>query len=604
MVTTRTSPTLYDVLGTTPSVGAAELKAAFKRRALALHPDKGGTKEAFHQVMLAFETLADPARRARYDGRALRQRSQLAGRQPASEAPPEPEVPQRPRRGAAAPSKRQRRGSAAFRARQRAAPKATKECEAAWSAPEEDIWLSKVLSRLFFKLRRLPEDRRRAILTECFSQAQRLELERWVSSRREQARGLGLSERAQSSSSSSLASSDAEDDCQTHVVAWSGLKSDDRDAGCAGDNGETSEGSEGDEFAALEDAKDDPSVGGESWGDAGGVLLAADTAMQPHLADVRHDAWASKPGRGSSGQRGLLKFQLGGHTYYQAVRAIDMMVLCSPRARDLAAVIDYHLVLTDVACKLKAKDSIGSPTFESSFKSILSGSLEEHGMTLDAFRLTMYCQLSKQFWIGKHVLYTPRYRCVDTALRVVRCLSPFKTQNGIQGKLYLGLDESKINEFQRNWEEFKEAYLHVCSEGCLDTARIAQRLQRLEDENLPHRERERDRALERWSCRAMRREDRHSQRWRNAYRGDRRGCSAACRERGVRELLERWRRREDRRRRRAMRRTFSQEERKEKRRAAEVRREELRRRKERRRAMAWRKDITMGEILGCKGARH
>ncbi|CAE8593298.1 unnamed protein product [Polarella glacialis] len=60
---------LYQVLGCEPGALFAELRAGFKRRALSVHPDKGGSKEAFQQVLAAFETLADPAARATYDRR-------------------------------------------------------------------------------------------------------------------------------------------------------------------------------------------------------------------------------------------------------------------------------------------------------------------------------------------------------------------------------------------------------------------------------------------------------------------------------------------------------------------------------------------------------
>ncbi|CAE8726479.1 unnamed protein product [Polarella glacialis] len=63
---------LYQVLGCKQGALFAELRACFKRRALSVHPDKGGSKEAFQQVLAAFETLADPVARATYD-RNLRQ---------------------------------------------------------------------------------------------------------------------------------------------------------------------------------------------------------------------------------------------------------------------------------------------------------------------------------------------------------------------------------------------------------------------------------------------------------------------------------------------------------------------------------------------------
>ncbi|CAE8651006.1 unnamed protein product, partial [Polarella glacialis] len=60
---------LYQVLGCEQGALFAELRACFKRRALSVHPDKGGSKEAFQQVLAAFETLADPVARANYDRR-------------------------------------------------------------------------------------------------------------------------------------------------------------------------------------------------------------------------------------------------------------------------------------------------------------------------------------------------------------------------------------------------------------------------------------------------------------------------------------------------------------------------------------------------------
>ena len=62
---------LYRVLGLDPAASKDEVRAAYKRQALAAHPDKGGSKEAFHAVTRAFETLHDDAARAGYDRRLL-----------------------------------------------------------------------------------------------------------------------------------------------------------------------------------------------------------------------------------------------------------------------------------------------------------------------------------------------------------------------------------------------------------------------------------------------------------------------------------------------------------------------------------------------------
>lgn len=57
----------YDALGVLRSAKAAEIHAAYRRRALATHPDKGGDPQDFRRVKLAFEELVDGARRAAYD---------------------------------------------------------------------------------------------------------------------------------------------------------------------------------------------------------------------------------------------------------------------------------------------------------------------------------------------------------------------------------------------------------------------------------------------------------------------------------------------------------------------------------------------------------
>ena len=62
-----TQKAFYNVLQVDQSATLGDIKLAFKRRALQVHPDKGGSKEEFHLVYQALETLADPAARQKYD---------------------------------------------------------------------------------------------------------------------------------------------------------------------------------------------------------------------------------------------------------------------------------------------------------------------------------------------------------------------------------------------------------------------------------------------------------------------------------------------------------------------------------------------------------
>ncbi len=62
----------YSILQVGPTATAAEIRAAYRRAALACHPDKGGRADHFHNVVRAFETLSNEAIRASYDCRRAR----------------------------------------------------------------------------------------------------------------------------------------------------------------------------------------------------------------------------------------------------------------------------------------------------------------------------------------------------------------------------------------------------------------------------------------------------------------------------------------------------------------------------------------------------
>ncbi|GJJ12450.1 hypothetical protein Clacol_006692 [Clathrus columnatus] len=59
----------YDLLEVSVDANDSDLKKAYRKKALRLHPDKGGDPELFKEVTHAYEVLSDPQKRSIYDTR-------------------------------------------------------------------------------------------------------------------------------------------------------------------------------------------------------------------------------------------------------------------------------------------------------------------------------------------------------------------------------------------------------------------------------------------------------------------------------------------------------------------------------------------------------
>ena len=155
------SDDLYTLLQVKQHATAEEIKAAFKKRALEVHPDKGGSKEAFHLVYRALETLSDPEARKRYDGRHG--------------------VPSGMSSTPRSASGKMRRPQ--FCSKFPFAKQHSKKSNAGGGdrkTQPQRAYVTRCIAEVHYLLKQLPRDVRFEVIRKEFSQQQRLLLEKWM----------------------------------------------------------------------------------------------------------------------------------------------------------------------------------------------------------------------------------------------------------------------------------------------------------------------------------------------------------------------------------------------------------------------------------------
>lgn len=67
----------YQILGVPPTASKEAIRKAFRRRSMETHPDRGGVREDFEAVKLAYRILSDKERRARFDATGVAEDDQV-----------------------------------------------------------------------------------------------------------------------------------------------------------------------------------------------------------------------------------------------------------------------------------------------------------------------------------------------------------------------------------------------------------------------------------------------------------------------------------------------------------------------------------------------
>eukprot|EP00928_Gymnodinium_smaydae_P083110 TRINITY_DN66371_c0_g1_i1.p1 TRINITY_DN66371_c0_g1~~TRINITY_DN66371_c0_g1_i1.p1 ORF type:complete len:573 (+),score=62.66 TRINITY_DN66371_c0_g1_i1:67-1719(+) len=452
----------YGILGVTPAFTAEALRLAFKRQALRQHPDKGGSKEAFHQIMLAYETLSDPHERARYDRRMARKASSHAGNAPLHTADQrkrkraEVVAATGPGSGAkcSAPDKEGFVGSAGH-------AHSAERKQGGWDEKSAGRQMQR-MERMYSLLGKMQPATRHRLFTMEFSQEERLKLEAWI----ERKRAGGTDSRG--SLGDPVLADDAED-CDDESSATDT---------CSEKSFPTHEG-------AIEN-------GDDSSCDEVDEPLAMICDAIPNGGSQSTDRWTRNR---SLKVRGI-KTELLGYRAFCYISFVKITSHCVPL---LPHALELLVSLTDAKQKA-THDSCEQGSLADRLKLALNAVFSEHDLC--DFYIQLFPRLG--FWIGKfHALRTPRLD-VGSGLAAISLLHPLYTrtcQKGVSGADLIG--QFGMPELQRQWCLFKDAYVDVCERAGWCREQVLARLTKLE----ANTELLRERACERWNRAAMRKEE-------------------------------------------------------------------------------------------------
>ena len=454
-MTSATQGSLYDALLVNQDATLDEIKLAFKRRALQVHPDKGGSKEAFHLVYEALETLADPEARKKYDhSLAARKSGKIAKpggpglkRKRSHPSPKEgPQKPKPPKWGKKSKADDGRAGS------EPAGP-------ARPQVPESKE--TKLLIKIRDLLKSLPRDVRSDVFTMQFSQKQRLILEKWMvdnSAGVQCGRDTRVAALATQSSACGAAFHPGSADAGTGEMI---------------PNTKESANDESSRALVLHSQ-------GKSSSFAAGVPSTLDSA-KPKSSRIRPNSptalqLKTKSSRNKQRKDQKQKSSHSGCVFklrdsYRASIKFDAIGI-QTGLFDFETALEYLVILTFV--KQKVQDGTGMPAnFEDRLQTALGLSAKEHGREVAEMRLVFSVQLRVGVLVGpQYTLKSPCVRSIDTFKKMRTFLDPFRvySSRNLKGaRIYWQYSPVHLQEA---WERFQKAVAdawEVAGKDCTNT---------------------------------------------------------------------------------------------------------------------------------------
>ena len=411
---------LYDVLLVEQTATLDEIKLAFKKRALQVHPDKGGSKEAFHLVYQALETLSDPQARRKYD-QALASCGVQSG----------PVGKRRQTRGPVA-KKRSQKPEKSPKFSKHNKPKCRKS-KAAYKTPRTQApqcTQTQLLMKISELLKQLPRDVRHNVITKQFSQKQRLILENWMVENAQTQKEAGTQELPPIPPSQS-------------------------DVGCEETRG-TEPRSTSFTALALQTVATSPRMQTPKNRGHTQPKKLGDKKAQPK-SRVRGTGGCVC--RWNSGYKATIKF--GGICIYTG--------RC-----DLHTALEYLVILTSVKQKMLENNTAhAEASFEERLEAALAPSANEQGQKLVDLNLRFSVYLSVGLFCGKSKCHSPAVRSIQMLGKLRKLLEPFRNRRGRNTR---AVSCSPVH-LEEAWDRFQKAVAEAWevagsdSTGFMKTAR-------------------------------------------------------------------------------------------------------------------------------------